>query len=207
VRKALGSAGTGNSALSYLELAEGAAITPPPYRFGPENGASPQDNNNGFAAINLGNSATAFTGKFLLSNGVLNLKSIVQTNIAPGCPGLIAPSVLGGATVLTESNNAEGVVGVIAGIATDCEGGGFAPVQGLYRFFGPRLGAQEFTKFKEFFNATFPTLQVHALSPNEGNTFDIGLPTSLLGCNGPTVDSDIAWRSSLVSPVTGTNAV
>jgi hypothetical protein len=80
-------------------------------------------------------------------------------------------------------------------------------VQGLYRFFGPRLGAQEFTKFKEFFNATFPTLQVHALSPNEGDTFDIGLPTSLLGCNGPTVDSDIAWRSSLVSPVTGTNAV
>jgi hypothetical protein len=140
VRKALGSAGTGNSALSYLELAEGAAITPPPYRFGPENGASPQNNSNGFASINLGNSATAFTGKFLLSNGVLNLKSIVQPNAAPGCPGLIAPSVLGGATVLTESNNAEGVVGVIAGIATDCEGGGFAPGAGPISLLRPPLG-------------------------------------------------------------------
>ena len=98
----------------------------------------------------------------------------------------------------------QGVVGVVSGVSAACLGGTLGGIFGVNRYAGERLTAAEFTRFESFVAATQPALALHLFAPTESSTIDIAPPSTQLGCNGSTVSSEIAWRSSVISPVAGT---
>ena len=98
----------------------------------------------------------------------------------------------------------QGVVGVVSGVFAACLGGTLGGIFGVNRYAGERLTAAEFTRFESFVAATQPALALHLFAPTESSTIDIAPPSTQLGCNGSTVSTEIAWRSSVISPVAGT---
>lgn len=211
VRKAAGAGATGLANVAFVELQEAALVQPPPYRFfgnasSNPNNVVPRAGDFGYAIVQTGISGFAFPGTFEYINGKLNIRQIVQPAAPSGCPGLIAPpAIFGGALVIQEPQiGLEGVVGVVSGVSAACLGGTLGGIFGVNRYAGERLTAAEFTRFESFVAATQPALALHLFAPIESSTIDIALPSTQLGCNGPTASSEIAWRSSVISPVTGT---
>ena len=214
VAKGIGTGASGLSSVAFVELQEAALVQTPPYRFlgnasGNPNNVVPRTGDFGYAIVQTGISGFAFPGTFEYLNGKLNVRQIVQPAAPSGCPGLTAPpAIFGGALVIQEPQiGLEGVVGVVSSASAACLGGTLGGIFGVNRYAGERLTAAEFSKFESFVAASQPALALRLFAPIESSTIDVALASSQLGCNGPTVTSEIAWRSSLVSPVTGSNEV
>jgi hypothetical protein len=207
VRKSSGAVITGIGELAFVEIQEAANVPLPPFHFdGGVQPLRPANGTFGNAIFNTFASAVPAYGEFFSRSGLpgnLHLSYLQSANPLLNCPGLVAPNYFGGAFV-----DDDNVLGVITGTAAECQNGGtFVPASAKYRFDGMRLGASEFAKFLAFEAAAQPALAIRLLQPKELTTIDVALASTQLGCNGPNVTSEIAWRSSLISPVTGTNEV
>ncbi len=207
VRKGFSTVITGNSDVAFIEIQESANVPTPPFHFdGSVQPLLPANGTFGAAIFNTFASAFPATGQYFSRNGLpgnIHLSYLQDPNPPRNCPGLVAPNYFGGAFV-----DGDNVLGVITGTAAECQNaGGAVLASAKYRFDGWRLGSAEFTKFLAFNAAAQSTLAIRLLQPTEFSTIDVALPSSQLGCNGPVVSTEIAWRSSLISPVTGTNEV
>lgn len=198
---------TGNGRFAFVEIQEAANVPTPPFHFdGSVTPLRPANGTFGAAIFNPFASAFPATGEYFSRNGLdgnIHLSYLQDTNPLRNCPGLVAPNYFGGAFV-----DGDNVLGIITGTAAECQNaGGVVLASAKYRFDGWRLGSAEFTKFLAFNAAAQPTLAIRLFQPTEFSTIDVALASSQLGCNGPTVTSEIAWRSSLASPITGSNDV
>ena len=207
VRKSSGTAITGNGDVAFIEIQEAANVPTPPFHFdGSVTPLRPANGTFGAAIFNPFASAFPATGEYFSRNGLpgnMHLSYLQDPNPPRNCPGLVAPNYFGGAFV-----DGDNVLGVIIGTAAECQNaGGTIPASAKIRFDGTRLGTAEFTKFLAFNAAAQPALSIRLLQPTEFSTIDVALPSTQLGCNGPFATGEIAWRSSLVSPITGTNEV
>ena len=209
VRKGIGAGATGLSDVAFVELQEAARVQTPPYRFfgnssSNPNNIVPRTGDFGAAIVQTDLGGFTFPGTFEYVNGKLNVRQIVQPSAPSGCPGLTTPpAIFGGALVI----DLEAVTGVVSSVSAACLGGSLAGIYGVNRYGGERLTASEFTKFQSFVAESQPALAIHLFEPKEFTTIDISLPSTQLGCNGPSVTSEIAWRSSVISPITGSYQV